>query len=436
MQKIALSILFAVFATALFAQKTETYQFKDIKRLAATPVKDQQKTGTCWAFSSASFLESEALRMGKGEVNLSEMFVVRHIYRQKCENYVRRQGTAQLGEGGLAHDLMNAVKQYGIVPESVYPGRQDPGKPFDHSQLEKNLKAMCEEFVKQGKAGKLSEKWLSQVDSVLDVEFGKVPLQFEVGSTMFTPISYRDFLGIQPDNYVHISSFTHHPFYEKFILEVPDNWANGQFYNLPLSEMMRSLNHALQQNYSVEWDADVSNMGFSAPNGIAIVPEKDWKDRSVAERQNAFKVWEAEKNVTQEYRQQLFDKQVTTDDHLMHIVGILDEAHGGDFYVVKNSWGEISDLKGYVNVSESYMRLNTISFTVHKNALPADVQRRLGIIPEPVRGEGPAARPNPTPDASKDKPGNTVSPAKVKPTPNSISPRVKTTQQKAVPSGN
>lgn len=436
MQKIALSILFAVFATALFAQKTETYQFKDIKRLAATPVKDQQKTGTCWAFSSASFLESEALRMGKGEVNLSEMFVVRHIYRQKCENYVRRQGTAQLGEGGLAHDLMNAVKQYGIVPESVYPGRQNPNKPFDHSQLEKNLKAMCSEFVAQGKAGKLSEKWLSQVDSVLDAEFGKVPLQFEVGSTMFTPVSYRDFLGIQPDNYVHISSFTHHPFYEKFILEVPDNWANGQFYNLPLSEMMRSLNHALQQNYSVEWDADVSNTGFSAPNGIAIVPEKDWKDRSVAERQNAFKVWEAEKNVTQEYRQQLFDKQVTTDDHLMHIVGMLDEAHGGDFYVVKNSWGEISDLKGYVNVSESYMRLNTISFTVHKNALPADVQRRLGIIPEPVRGEGPAARPNPAPDASKDKPGNTVSPAKVKPTPNSISPRVKTTQQKAVPSGN
>ncbi|GAB4490043.1 MAG: C1 family peptidase [Saprospiraceae bacterium] len=436
MQKIALSILFAVFVTALFAQKTETYQFKDIKRLAATPVKDQQKTGTCWAFSCASFLESEALRMGKGEVNLSEMFVVRHIYRQKCENYVRRQGTAQLGEGGLAHDLLNAVKQYGIVPESVYPGRQDPNKPFDHSQLEKNLKAMCQEFVTQGKAGKLSEKWLSQVDSVLDIEFGKVPLQFEVGSTMFTPISYRDFLGIQPDNYVHISSFTHHPFYEKFILEVPDNWANGQFYNLPLSEMMRSLNHALQQNYSVEWDADVSNMGFSAPNGIAIVPEKDWKDRSVAERQNAFKVWEAEKNVTQEYRQQLFDKQVTTDDHLMHIVGMLDEAHGGDFYVVKNSWGEISDLKGYVNVSESYMRLNTISFTLHKNALPADVQRRLGIIPEPVRGEGPAARPNPAPDASKDKPGNTVSPAKVKPTPNSISPRVKTTQQKATPSGN
>ncbi len=382
MQKIALSILFAVFVTALFAQKTETYQFKDIKRLAATPVKDQQKTGTCWAFSSASFLESEALRMGKGEVNLSEMFVVRHIYRQKCENYVRRQGTAQLGEGGLAHDLLNAVKQYGIVPESVYPGRQDPNAPFDHSQLEKNLKVMCEEFVKQGKAGKLSEKWLSQVDSVLDVEFGKVPLQFEVGSTMFTAVSYRDFLGIQPDNYVHISSFTHHPFYEKFILEVPDNWANGQFYNLPLSEMMRSLNHALQQNYSVEWDADVSNMGFSAPNGIAIVPEKDWKDRSVAERQNAFKVWEAEKNVSQEYRQQLFDKQVTTDDHLMHIVGMLDEAHGGDFYVVKNSWGEISDLKGYVNVSESYMRLNTISFTVHKNALPSDVQRRLGIMDE------------------------------------------------------
>ncbi len=427
MQKLALSLLLAVFATALLAQKQEPYEFKEIKRISATPIKSQDQTGTCWAFSTASFLESEALRMGKGETDLSEMFVVRHIYRQKCENYVRRQGTAQFGEGGLAHDLLNAVKQYGIMTESAYPGRKDANKPLNHSQLEKDLKTLCEEFVALGKKGKLPEKWLTKVDSVLDVEFGKVPLQFEVGGTVFTPVSYRDFLSIRPDDYVNITSFTHHPFYEQFVLEVPDNWANGQFYNLPISELMRCLNFSLQQGYTVEWDADVSNMGFASGKGIAIVPEKDWKDRSVAERESAFKTWEPEKTVSQEYRQQLFDSQVTTDDHLMHIVGMLDEAHGGDFYVVKNSWGEVSDLKGYVHVSDSYMRLNTISFTVHKSALPTDVLRRLGLSAvgtnPPARVEG--IRKNTTPDAQQDAPATKTAPARVRPSINKTAPMKK-----------
>ena len=430
MHKIALSLLLAMFATALFAQKQESYEFKEIKRLKATPVKSQDKTGTCWAFSSASFLESEALRLGKPEADLSEMFVVRHIYRQKCENYVRRQGTAQLGEGGLAHDLLHAVKKYGITPESVYPGRKNTDKPYDHSQLEKNLKTMCDEFVTQGKAGKLPENWLATVDNALDAEFGAVPQTFTVDNTVFTPVSYRDFLGIKPDDYVNISSFSHHPFYEKFILEVPDNWANGQFYNLPISEMMRCLQFALQQGYTVEWDADVSNIGFAAGSGMAIVPEKDWKDRSAAERQNAFKVWEAEKVVSQELRQQLFDKQVTTDDHLMHIVGMLDESHGGDFYVVKNSWGEISDLKGYVHVSDAYMRQNTISFTVHKSALPTDVLKRLGLQAESSTTTGATMRPA-TPANKTD---SSVAPAKVQPRAKTIAPQ--TAPQKAVKSSN
>ncbi len=418
MQKFALSLLFAVLATALFAQKEERYEFKSIKTLSATPVKSQDQTGTCWAFSCASFLESEALRLNKGEVNLSEMFVVRHIYRQKCENYVRRQGTAQLGEGGLAHDLLNAVEQYGIAPESVYPGRKDPGKPLNHGQLEKDLKKICAEFVEQGKAGKLPEKWLTRIDSVLDAEFGKVPQTFTVNETTFTPVSYRDFLGIRADDYVTITSFSHHPFYEKFVLEVPDNWSNGQFYNLPINELMRCLNQSLQQGYTVEWDADVSNMGFSSGNGLAIVPEKDWKDRSAGERQNAFKIWEPEKKVSQEYRQQMFDRQVTTDDHLMHITGMLDETHSGTYYAVKNSWGEVSDLKGYVNVSEAYMRLNTISFTVHKNALPGDVAQRLGL-----RVERPTPVMRPKPEKPSDRTDSSVTPAKLKPATNVVKPK-------------
>ena len=382
MKRESLSIILMLFLTSLFAQQKEAYNFNKPYQLACTPIKSQDQTGTCWSFSTASFLESEALRMGKGEHDLSEMFVVRNIYHQKCENYVRRQGHAQFGEGGLAHDLLNAVKRYGIMPESAYPGRKDASKPLNHQKLVKSLEAACNDFVKQAGEGKLSDKWMTKIDSMLDAEFGVVPTQFTYNNTLFTPISFKEFLGIDPDDYVSITSFSHHPFYESFILEVPDNFANGSFYNVPLGDMMRTLSNSIQHGYTVEWDADVSNNGFSAQNGIAIVPERDWKDKDVAAQNNTFKVWEREKNVTQEYRQQLFDRQVTTDDHLMHIVGVLNEGHGGDYYVVKNSWGEISDLKGFVYVSDPYMRQNTISFTVHKNALPKDIRQRIGLAPE------------------------------------------------------
>ncbi len=423
MQKLALYLLFFALSAPLLAQKQEPYEFKEIRRLSATPVKSQDQTGTCWAFSSASFLESEVLRLGRGETNLSEMFVVRHIYRLKCENYVRRQGTAQLGEGGLAHDLLNAVAAYGIMPESAYPGRKDSSKPLNHSQLEKNLKDLCNDAVAKGKTGKLTPTWLVRLDSLLDAEFGAVPPTFTLDGTVYTPVSYRDYLGLRPDDYVTVTSFTHHPFYSTFILEVPDNWSNGTFYNLPINELMRCLNNSLEQGYTVEWDADVSNMGFSAGNGIAIVPEKDWKDRSAAERQNAFKIWEPEKAVTQEYRQQQFDNQATTDDHLMHIVGMLDETHSGTYYVVKNSWGEISDLKGFVDVSENYIRLNTVSFTVHKNALPADVLHRLAIAPPPAPGAViRSGTTESTKTMGRQKTDSSVSPSKIRPRVEKVQP--------------
>lgn len=428
MKQLLISILLVATTFAAFAQKADPYNFKEHKRLAATPVKSQDMTGTCWAFSTTSFLESELIRLGKGEINLSEMFTVRNIYRQKCENYVRRQGNAQFGEGGLAHDKLNAVRQFGLMPESAYPGRKDPSRPYNHSELEKNLKALCSDFIKQGKEGNLNPNWLTRVDSLLDAEMGKVPLTFEVGGTQFTPISYRDYLGLSPDDYVTITSFTHHPFYTPFILEIPDNFSNGTFYNLPLHEMMRSLNYSIDKGYTVEWDADVSNTGFSAKNGLAVVNEKEWKDKSTAERENTFKNWEAEKNVTQEYRQQLFDRQVTQDDHLMHIVGILDEVHTGLYYVVKNSWGEISDLKGYVNVSEAYMRLNTISFTVHKSALPTDIRKRLGFEAGEVMIQNGA---QPAPAGSRTPPAKTFTPGSMKKENGRITPQMR--KEKAAP---
>ncbi len=387
MKKLLFSFLLLASAGVLSAQKSEAYEFKEVKNLACTPVKSQDKTGTCWAFSTASFLESEALRLGKGQHDLSEMFVVRNTYRQKCDNYVRRQGRTQFGEGGLAHDELNAIRQYGIMPESAYPGRKDPTKPYNHGQLQKTLKTLCDGLVAQAVEGKLSTNWSTRIDSLLDAEFGKIPLKFVLGQTEFTPSSYRDYLGINPDDYVTVTSFTHHPFYSTFILEIPDNWSNGTFYNLPISEMMRCANNSIQQGYTVEWDADVSNPGFAAGNGMAIVAEKNWQDKDATARASTFKTWEPEVKVTQEYRQQLFDRQETMDDHLMHIVGIMDEKHGGLYYVVKNSWGEISDRKGLVYVSDAYMRVNTISFTVHQNAIPTDLRRRLALEPGEVKIE-------------------------------------------------
>ena len=381
----ALALAGFCISAGMQAQDHRPYTFQSDKVVAATPVKNQQETGTCWAFSCTSFLESEVQRMNGISVDLSEMFVVRHIYRQKCENFVRRQGTAQLGEGGLGHDVINAIRQYGIVPENIYPGRKDLSKPLNHSKLEKTLKEECTALVALGKNGKLPSKWLENIDKLLDEEFGALPSKFEVENRSFTATIYRDYLGIRPDDYVTVTSFTHHPFYESFVLEVPDNFSNGEMYNLPLDEMMRCLNQALKQGYSVEWDADVSNEGFSARNAIAIVPAQKWAEKGEAQREGTFKFLEPQVKVTQAYRQELFDQQITMDDHLMHITGVEKETSSNElYYTVKNSWGEISDLKGYLRVSDSYMRLNTISFLVHKNALPTDTGKRLGLVEEVV----------------------------------------------------
>jgi bleomycin hydrolase len=379
MKNILFLFVALVFSLQLQAQTPEPFQFKEFKRVACTPVKSQQQTGTCWCFSGVSFLESELIKAGKGEINLSEMFIVRNIYRDKCENYVRRQGTAQLGEGGLGHDVINAVRKYGLVPEDKYPGRKDPNKPYDHAKLEATLKEKCANLVKLGKEGKLPKNYLASIDSTLDAEFGTNVTNFTIQNYPYTPLQYAATLGLNMDDYVSITSFTHHPYWQPFILEVPDNFSNGYFYNLPLEDMMRSLNFAIQQGYSVDWDADVSNNGFAAKYGVAIVPEKEWKDKNDAQRASSFKFYEPEKNISAEYRQELFDRQETMDDHLMHVVGILDEGHSGLFYVVKNSWGEISDNKGFVYTSEAYMRQNTISFLVNKNALAFDIRRRIGL---------------------------------------------------------
>ncbi len=360
---------FAICALLIQSQLFAQYKFKKKYQANATEVKNQQRTGTCWSFSTTSFLESELMRMGKGEHDLSEMFVVRNVYEDKAYNYVLRQGKANFSQGSLSHDLINAVSEHGIVPESVYMGRSKEDVAHDHTEMEAVLKGMLDGLVEQPS---ISGKWKSAFNSVLDAYLGNTPAQFTQDEKQFTPQTYAKELGLEASNYISISSFSHHPFYSSFILEVPDNFSNGSFYNVPLNEMESILDDALKAGYTISLDTDVSENGFSAKDGLAILPEKFDKEKS-------FKNPQKELVVTQSNRQEAFESFATTDDHLMHITGIAHDQAGTKYYIVKNSWGEISDYKGYLYMSASYFRMKAISIMLHKDALSEEVSKKLAI---------------------------------------------------------
>lgn len=366
-----LILLFSFFictVASTFAQNSEK-PFYIQNAVKYTPVKNQGNTGTCWSFSAASFLESELLRMGKPAVDLSEMFFVRKIYLDKGEKYLRHQGTCYFSQGSLAHDLLNALKKYGAMPESVYSGKKSSDK-HDHSALEKELKAFLDTMLARKK---IEPHWKESYEVILDKHLGEVPAVFQLESGIYNPVTYaQKFLGINPDDYISLTSFEHHPFYEPFILEVPDNWSNGSFQNLPLPDLMKVVNNALQNNYSIEWDGDVSEPGFRADLGVAMYLNK--KEDLVS-----LKNLPKEKPLTVTARQAAFDNHETTDDHLMHITGIYTNADGDAYYEVKNSWGNKISFDGLLYMSDTYFQMKTVSVVVHKNALPAEIKQKLGL---------------------------------------------------------
>ena len=379
MKKIILSIICLSLYSFGFTQNDSTYTFKITNDIQATSVKSQGSTGTCWSFSTASFLESELIRINKGNVDLSEMFVVRNVYKAKAQNYVQRQGKANFSQGSLAHDLLNAVYEHGAIPELAYKGKSYDGEKHQHSELFSLLKAFVDAVIKN-RSGQLNTQWIEAFDGVLNAYLGSAPETFTFQGQSYTPKSFaKDFMQFERENYIHLTSFNNLPLYQSNILNIPDNFSNGQFYNLPLNEFQEVLDYALSQGFTAVWDCDVSEKSFNRKEGVAIIPEKPWSEKSQLERKNTGVLVETELEVSEEFRMNEFLNQKTTDDHLMHITGTAKDQYDTPYYIVKNSWGDKIGKSGYLYASESYFQLKSISYTLHKNAIPKNIRKKLGI---------------------------------------------------------
>lgn len=383
MKRILLSLgLCALVITSVSAQtrtnrKDSQYQFTIEKEIGNTEVKNQGSTGTCWSFSTLSFLESELERMGKGKMNLSEMYIARRAYAMKAERYMRMMGKTNFSQGGAFHDVMNVIRQYGLMPDAAYSGLIYGQSGHNHTQLEELLTGMLNTMLKMPD-GKLNPAWKQAIEGVLDAYLGSLPATVELNGKALNPQDYARQLGINPDDYIEISSFTHHPFYSKFVLEVPDNWAWNTVYNVPLDEMQQIVEHALRNNYSVAWASDVSEPYFSHKNGLAVVPEKD--EVSKDEKEVLFTKPFAQRVITQEIRQKAFDNLTTQDDHGMHIVGLAKDQLGTPYYIVKNSWGgENNECGGYFYCSANYFRYKTTCIMVHKSSIPKEIASKLRL---------------------------------------------------------
>jgi bleomycin hydrolase len=347
--------------------------FVGAKKNGATKVKDQERTNSCWSFATTSLVESQAIKNKLGAFDLSEMYTVRNMYIEKAKNYILRQGHTQFSEGGLGHDVIRSYASYGAVPDQVYNGLVNGEKVYDHQELFKVLKKYLDSTLKT-KGRPLSANWLPGFNEILDKNMGSMPQEFVYNSRKYTPQSFaKTALKFNPGDYVNITSFTHHPFYSSFILEVPDNFSNGAYFNVPLNEMIDLVKDAVNSGYTVLWDADVSNNGFNAKKGMAINIKSD-ENSNIAFANPDVK----EELYNQNTRQQLFENLTTQDDHLMHIVGIEKSKEGKTFFIVKNSWGESGPFGGYVHVSESYFAMNTISLVVPKAAVGVGLREKLG----------------------------------------------------------
>jgi len=374
MKRILTIALAAVLSTAAFAQTQTIYRFTPVNDIPVTTVKDQARTGTCWCFATISFLEAELIRQGKGHYDLSEMFVVRNNYKDRLfDNYLRR-GHGNINPGSIAHMATKAIEKYGIVPERVCHGINYDSEGHNHTELSSYLKAIAEASVE---LKNLSPEYDELIESLFDIYLGKVPETFTYEGKEYTPKSFAKMLGFDDmKDYIELTSFSHHPFYQQVPLEIPDNWDHEKLWNVPLDDLMAIMDNALINGYTVAWDGDLTAGEFQHNRGIAICPEpKDFADAVKLEKVYPDRV------VTQEIRQKDFETFRTVDDHLMHLTGLFRDQNGNLFYKTKNSWGEgrNEEMKGYLYMSRAYVQMRVVSIMVHKDAIPKDIRKKLGL---------------------------------------------------------
>lgn len=359
------------------AQKINTYEFTVRKEIKTTPVKNQDKSGTCWAFSTCSFLESEILRKSGKEYDLSEMHFVYHSYLKKAEQYVRFHGNINFSQGGQAHDVLNVVKKHGFVTEEVFSGKVNTTDKHNHAKLETDLLTYLNKLVKEKK---IALEWKKIADSILQSHLGKLPEEVHIDEQTLSPVVFSKKTGINPHDYIEITSYSHHPFYQKIILEVPDNWALEEYYNIPIEELIMIMDTAIYKGYTIVWDGDISEKGYANLQGIAIIPDMDWANMTESLVKEYLTSPHKEMEVTQKDRQVTFDNHLTTDDHLMHIVGIAKDQNNTKYYFTKNSWGSMSSpYNGNLYMSESFVKLKTIAILVHKDIIPYTIAQKLGF---------------------------------------------------------
>lgn len=372
-------------------QNQTAYQFTTVKELPVTPVKNQAKSGTCWSFSAMAFLEAELLKNGKGEYDLSEMFVVSNSYFDKADRFIRSYGKISFSGGSSFSDALTIIRNNGIVPESVMNGLNYGEQLHNHGELD-GVTAAYVNAISKNPNGKLSTAWKNGFKGILDAYLGKVPESFTFNGKEYSPQSFSAMLGLNYNDYVSITSYTHHPFYTQFSLEVPDNWRNDLSYNIPIEEFMSIIDNAIEKGYPVLWGADVSEKGFTR-KGIAIVPEQDvanmngsdqqkWIGKTPQEIESKLNTLDEilpEKKISQEDRQTAYDNLQTTDDHGMLICGTAKDQNGTKYYIVKNSWGTSSGFKGFWYASETFVKYKTMNIVVNKNSIPKELRKKMGI---------------------------------------------------------
>ncbi|WP_312191687.1 C1 family peptidase [Sphingobacterium sp.] len=353
------------------------FTFTEVINLGNTSIKNQGSSGTCWSYSGNSFLESEMIRMGKKPVEISQIFTARNTYLDKARTYVRLHGGLSLGEGGQFHDVLNSFRKYGTMPQSAYTGLHYGTTRNNFGEMTSMLDAMLASVVK-GKT--LTPNWEKAYTAAMDSYLGEVPEKFDYNGKSYTPRTFADqVIGINPDDYVGIASVTDHPYYSQFVLLIPDNWSFDRFYNVKMNDLTDIIDNALQKGYTVAWATDVSEKGFSWKNGVAYVPEKSFEEMTDQEKSSMFVGPKPELKVTPEERQKAFDNWQTTDDHGMHIVGLVKDQNGKEYYIVKNSWGTTNDYNGYLYASKEFVRYKTTSLMLHKDGLTKDLKSKINI---------------------------------------------------------